>query len=462
MKIISISLSKTGKRQNNEDAVLEYPLQNLYMVCDGVGGASKGEIASNTVCNSFETFFKEQEPGFYATEESVNSAILSAEQKLLTHVAENPECEGMATTLTMFRLQDNGALVAHAGDSRVYQVRDGSIIFKTRDHSFVNELVVTGYITEEEAKTHPKKNMITRAVSASEKHTKPDVSLLTNIAQGDFFLLCSDGVLESVDDDFIGLHFKLPVNNDEESLEKKIQEISGMIDHNCHLNSNDNYSAVIIAVAEPPTSAIVIDMPGITESNLITGILSDAAGSSITNTVSPAGQHRVTENNSATDVFNSKAQTGKKKWLWLLLLAVLAAGVVWLFMPGLQKSKKERNGIVVPQKRTETRSNRESEEQRTPVTGGNRLPNPQNTSSQDAGGTGSTNRNQGNPDKPSINNQGPASSRSRDVGAELSKIGAQLVDLKTKLATAKNKADSSKISIQIVKLEKEKQILQNK
>lgn len=90
--------------------------------------------------------------------------------------------------------------------------------------------MATGYIDEKDAKNHPKKNVITRAISASEKHTKPDVSLLTNIAPGDYFMLCSDGVLESVDDDFIGVHFKLPENTDEESLARKMQEILGMID----------------------------------------------------------------------------------------------------------------------------------------------------------------------------------------------------------------------------------------
>ena len=94
----------------------------------------------------------------------LNSILLRTELELDKIVAKNPEYKGMATTLTYLHLSPEGAIIAWAGDSRVYHIRDGKILFKTEDHSLVNQLVQAGQITEEEAAHHPQKNVILRAV----------------------------------------------------------------------------------------------------------------------------------------------------------------------------------------------------------------------------------------------------------------------------------------------------------
>ena len=102
----------------------------------------------------------------------------------------------MATTLTMVSVGASGITLAHIGDSRIYQFRQGEIIYQTEDHSLVNSLVKLGKISKEEALTHPQKNVIIRAIQGSEHPTEADVVLLKDIQAGDYFFMCTDGVLE--------------------------------------------------------------------------------------------------------------------------------------------------------------------------------------------------------------------------------------------------------------------------
>ena len=149
------AVCEKGGRQNNEDSI--YPLpervnsnQKLFLVCDGVGGSEKGEIASSLACESFQTFFStflEDEP----TEEFVNKAVGYTEVRFDDYVKNHPEAKGMATTLTMVSVGASGITLAHIGDSRIYQFRQGEIIYQTEDHSQVNSLVKLGKISKEEA-----------------------------------------------------------------------------------------------------------------------------------------------------------------------------------------------------------------------------------------------------------------------------------------------------------------------
>ena len=154
---------KKAVEQNNEDSILppypekgKTPIRKLFLVCDGVGGSEKGEIASSLACESFQTFFStflEDEP----TEEFVNKAVGYTEVRFDDYVKNHPEAKGMATTLTMVSVGASGITLAHIGDSRIYQFRQGEIIYQTEDHSLVNSLVKLGKISKEEALTHPQK-----------------------------------------------------------------------------------------------------------------------------------------------------------------------------------------------------------------------------------------------------------------------------------------------------------------
>ena len=152
------AVSEKGGRLNNEDSIFPLPEtansnQNLFLVCDGVGGAEKGEIASSLACESFQTFFstfREGEPNA----DFINKAIRYTEARFDDYVAIHPEAKGMATTLTMTFVGTTGITLAHVGDSRIYHFRKGEILFQTEDHSLVNSLVKLGKITHEEVAHH--------------------------------------------------------------------------------------------------------------------------------------------------------------------------------------------------------------------------------------------------------------------------------------------------------------------
>jgi len=122
------AISEKGGRVNNEDSI--FPLselvdsgQKLFIVCDGVGGAEKGEIASSLACDSFQTFFStfiEGDP----TEKLINKAVQYTEVRFDEYVALHTEAKGMATTLTMIYVRESGITIAHIGDSRIYQFRE--------------------------------------------------------------------------------------------------------------------------------------------------------------------------------------------------------------------------------------------------------------------------------------------------------------------------------------------------
>jgi len=142
------ALNEIGSRSNNEDTIYPNKKQatkedTLFLVCDGVGGSEKGEIASQLVCEGFAFYFdlKPESEFEQINEDYIKGALEYSQDKIDEYLAENPNSKGMGTTLTLLSFHSQGATIAHVGDSRVYQIRNGEIIFKTSDHSFVNELV---------------------------------------------------------------------------------------------------------------------------------------------------------------------------------------------------------------------------------------------------------------------------------------------------------------------------------
>jgi protein phosphatase len=184
------SYSGIGKRSNNEDSY-SCSESNFFLVCDGVGGAEKGEVASSIVTNEFSSIFNSN------SDSDIEQALRAVEYKLTEHINAHPESMGMATTLTFSQLRNDGLLIAWVGDSRVYQFREGKIIFQTTDHSWVNDALRAGMITEEEAVNHPKSNIITRAVQGEHKPVEIDFKIIKDLKDGDFIFQCSDGVLEA-------------------------------------------------------------------------------------------------------------------------------------------------------------------------------------------------------------------------------------------------------------------------
>lgn len=238
MKTNYFIISEDGKRPYNEDFFFADQKSDLFLVCDGVGGNNKGEVASRKACE----YFSEHLPStsdFSLT--TIEKTLVQCESKFDEYTSQNPDAKGMATTLTLLKLFPEKAVIGHIGDSRVYHVRNGEILFQTSDHSFVNELVASGFLTPEEALTHPKRNQITRAIQGSENNTYIDVHEIDSVETNDYFMLCSDGILEGIDNEFIQNNFL--ENN-------SLENIKELILNNCREKSNDNYTTIVIKISQ--------------------------------------------------------------------------------------------------------------------------------------------------------------------------------------------------------------------
>jgi PPM family protein phosphatase len=188
--------SDTGrKRRRNEDSYVVAP--PLFAVADGMGGAQAGEVASRLAAAALQ----ETDSSSLSGPEQVVSLIREANRRVYERAANDPATSGMGTTMTVALVEGQTVTIGHVGDSRAYLVRDGRLEQLTEDHSLVNELLKSGKLSREEADVHPQRSVITRAVG-----TDPDVDVdafTVSAAEGDIFLLCSDGLTDMVSDEDI-------------------------------------------------------------------------------------------------------------------------------------------------------------------------------------------------------------------------------------------------------------------
>lgn len=186
------------KRKQNEDAAWFDEKRGVFAVADGMGGHLAGEVASAMAINAVKDMAAQRKKPSIAL---LKKAVLSAHEKILAHAKGHAECAGMGTTLSMMWRADKYMYIAHVGDSRIYRLRGGKMEQITEDHSLVGEFVRAGLITKEEARVHPRRNIITRALGTEGDNT-PDL-LAADHLPGDRFLLCTDGLTGMVPDEEI-------------------------------------------------------------------------------------------------------------------------------------------------------------------------------------------------------------------------------------------------------------------
>ena len=181
-------------RQQNQDAFSIRTLDDgriIALVCDGMGGARAGNVASSMAVELFmEQFLKEG--GASGDEERMERAADLANRQVFQRSTQEADCAGMGTTLVAALAGGQEAVILNEGDSRAYHVNEDGIVLITRDHSLVEDLVERGELTRDQARIHPHKNLITRALGA-----EPDLrtdAFRRELAEGDFLLLCSDGL----------------------------------------------------------------------------------------------------------------------------------------------------------------------------------------------------------------------------------------------------------------------------
>ncbi|WP_432120961.1 Stp1/IreP family PP2C-type Ser/Thr phosphatase [Streptomyces sp. S1] len=175
-------------REGNEDSGYAGP--RLLAIADGMGGQAAGEVASSEVISTLVTLDDDVPGSDILT--SLGTAVQRANDQLRMMVEEDPQLEGMGTTLTALLWTGQRLGLVHVGDSRAYLLRDGVLTQITQDHTWVQRLVDEGRITEEEATTHPQRSLLMRALGSGD-HVEPDLSI-REVRAGDRYLICSDGL----------------------------------------------------------------------------------------------------------------------------------------------------------------------------------------------------------------------------------------------------------------------------
>lgn len=223
----------------------------LFILCDGMGGHDAGEVASKAVCEAMSRSILNDghDPEGAFTPEDFENALDAAFREL--DLKDTGAEKKMGTTLAFLKLFDKGAFIAHMGDSRVYHIRPGEtredtkILHVTPDHSLVNDLLKAEAITIEEAKTSKQKNVITRAMQPGmDRRPKAEVFRTTDIKAGDYFYLCSDGMLEDPEMED-GSLIRNIFSDKMGDIAKKTQILTNVTKDN-----RDNHSAFLIQITE--------------------------------------------------------------------------------------------------------------------------------------------------------------------------------------------------------------------
>lgn len=190
-------------RHSNQDAFFAAEIEHnavFAIVCDGMGGANAGNVASETAVRIISDYIMRSyrlSMDTEATEKMIKNAIESANIEIYDTALKNPELQGMGTTVVIAIAEGDRAVIAHVGDSRAYLIND-KIKQLTRDHSVVQSLVESGKISAEDAKVHPEKNVITRALGA-EENVIADITHIP-FSKGESLLLCTDGLSSFIDE----------------------------------------------------------------------------------------------------------------------------------------------------------------------------------------------------------------------------------------------------------------------
>lgn len=223
-------------REENQDKfnIGIYEELSFVIVCDGMGGHNGGSIASNMTVDLISEYISENK-GSENVDELLKQSIEMANKKIYSESLFNGYLYGMGTTVDLCIIKDDIAHIAHVGDGRVYKIYEDSIFQVTSDHSMVEEMIKIGEITHEEAKTHPRKNIITRAVGTEENIVVDYI----NLSFYNSIFICTDGLVNHLDSERIK-NIVLESESEKEAVSRCIKEAND-------LGGNDNITAVLIS-----------------------------------------------------------------------------------------------------------------------------------------------------------------------------------------------------------------------
>jgi protein phosphatase len=207
------------KRSRNEDHPVSDAALGLFLVIDGMGGHARGDVASQLIGDTVHQFIRDTaddrdktwpfafDPRVSYNWNRMTTAVTMADLQLARRISENEQLRGMGATMTGALIEDDKAVISHVGDCRTYLIRDEHIEQLTEDHSWVMEQVRNGSLDRSEARRHPMRNVVTRAVAGLEGNIQVDVRELP-VQSGDYLLLCSDGLHGLTADEELLAHVK--------------------------------------------------------------------------------------------------------------------------------------------------------------------------------------------------------------------------------------------------------------
>lgn len=235
MKVYALTDIGSVRAVNEDTYFVPAPGELYCCVADGMGGAQAGEVASATAVEVFSAYMRDFLP---PPHERLRRAVAAANKAIYEKALSDPSMAGMGTTITALLLDGNEMHIAHVGDSRAYLLRNRALMKVTTDHTLVEEMVLKGVITVREARTHPRRNIITRALGTAEK---VEIDLLRiHVEPTDVFLLCSDGLSS-----YVGEHAILEVLNSRLKWENKAAALVGKA---LDAGGHDNVTVLIVTL----------------------------------------------------------------------------------------------------------------------------------------------------------------------------------------------------------------------
>ncbi|TFD17230.1 MULTISPECIES: PP2C family serine/threonine-protein phosphatase [unclassified Cryobacterium] len=323
----SAAVSHVGKiRSNNQDS--GYSGRHLFVVADGMGGHAGGDVASaiatKRIVEADQDYRSPQDAEF-----ALQAALIAANSQLAETVFEHPELTGMGTTVSALIVLEDEVAIAHIGDSRIYLLREGELSQITIDHTFVQRLVDSGRITEQEAMVHPRRSVLMRVLGDVEASPEIDTSILPTFS-GDRWLICSDGLSGVVSN--VGIAAALKSDLDAQAVADRLvkESLDG--------GAPDNVTIVVVDIG---TGAERVDLPTVVGSASAPLAFGEEPGRSRALRMSSLRLHPVRETHFEPDSQdylselieedNRRARRRKITWLVgiiLLVLAIVGAAVL--------------------------------------------------------------------------------------------------------------------------------------
>lgn len=230
--------SERGKRKNNEDSYFIKEDGSLLILADGMGGHAAGEQASRMAIDFLKSWILDSSPPSKVKKIKawLLEGVLKANDKIYRAAQEDPDLKGMGTTLSLVLFKDSKLYYVNIGDSRIYIVEGGRLVQLSRDDSFVNYLVEIGDITAQEARAHPQKNILTKALGTFEEL---EVEVFDRTQEGiDQVLLCTDGLTDVLEEDEIS-----SILQEERPIKDRAQ---ALVDRALDLDSRDNITVILL------------------------------------------------------------------------------------------------------------------------------------------------------------------------------------------------------------------------